>query len=179
MRVLSIAALLASTINALPDIDEKAISNKVDEAKSKWQQIREHTKAMLEKVHDQMNTNLKKLEEDREKQKTMLDANLAEIDRILKKDASLRGTHASFIQEQDIQRSPEEEQAISRTQKLLKELDDIVHGRSSSVNKATAASFAELASEDPAIKALKEAQKRMIALQEKLHNQAMSLSLTQ
>ena len=177
MRSLALLAALTPA-SALLDFDESALNDKVEKAKAQWAKIREHTKEMLESVHEKMESNIKKLDEDRKSQNEMMQENMKSIDAILKKDAALHGSKpavaASFLQQDD--RSPQEIEAAKRTELLLKQLNEIVHGGKK--EEKTASSFAEVASEDPAIKALKEAQARMLALQQDLHKQAMSLSGT-
>ena len=154
-------------------LSEKELTDKVEDARSRWAEIRQHTQSMLQKVHDDMDANMKKLHEDAARQNAKLAENMKNIEAILAKDVEIKKTMAvqpSFLEESQFgKKSQAEEEAAARTQALLKKLDDIVKG-----NQAT--SLAEVG-EDPAIAALKRAQEKMQALQQTLHKQAMSLHI--
>ena len=163
-------------LGGVAGLSEKELTDKVEQARSKWAEIHQHTQSMLEKVHDQMEENIKKLHEDSKRQNDKLALNMKSIEAILAKDAeikqSIKTSPPSFLEEKVSQigvKSAAEEEAAARTQALLKRLDDLVKGDSAS-------SFAETTSDDPAIAALKRAQEKMQALQQLLHKQAMNLN---
>ncbi len=167
-----ILSLFLSTIAAL---SENELNDKVEEARSRWTEIRQHTQAMLQKVHEDMGANMKKLHEDTKRQNEKLAENMKNIESILAKDVEIKksmSVQPSFLEESHFgKKSKAEEEASARTQALLKKLDDIVKGSTT----GGASSLAEVNGEDPAITALKRAQEKMQNLQQMLHNKAISL----
>ena len=172
------AITLLTGAQAIANLDE--LDSKVAASKNRWSEIRQHTQEMLDKVHANMENNLKKLAADREHQNALLQDNMKAIDAILKKDEELnkkRETHPAFIQLFG-EKSPEEIQAGKKTEELLRQLQELVHPKLESAFVQTDAKSPESdkTSNDPAIIALKQAEQRMQDLQQQLHKQAMSLS---
>jgi hypothetical protein len=178
------AMLLVSGVAAM--VSQEALDDKVEQAKQRWAEIRKRTQSMLDKVHGDMEHNIKAMEEDRQKQNALLKANMKSIDELLRKDEALNKQlhntspiQASFLELEQPnfnQKSAAEEEAARRTKALLKQLDEIAHGGS---HPAAFLQEGTTVEEEPAVKALRAAQQKMQALQEKLHRQAMTFSLNQ
>jgi len=174
IKSLSTIAMLTGAHGLL---DPQELDSKVEAAKNRWSEIRHHTQEMLDKVHSDMENNLKKLAADREHQNALLKDNMKAIDAILKKDDELqKQIHPSFIQLFG-EKSAEEIAASKKTEELLKQLRALVHTPVESALIQTEGKTEKPdTSSDPAIVALKQAQQRMQELQQKLHKQAMKLT---